>query len=273
MPVYVGSTWDMNGRDYGHTDSRDIPFDRFMAKQGRDKFTLETVDTVYGKTRWQARRNAVPCENKWMDKLETWHGFGTGGMNFKRATVVFDSDENYRGWKAAQADGSKRNAQDPKWLAAKAEENKKKAQDPKWQAANRAGAEKRKQNPEWRAAQAAVLRNLQKDPTFRKKYTVAIRARMLAKRLRRAGSNKNLIRVAHIEDRDKRCAALARLHYCWAEFGHCKHGPGGTVAKCEINPRTGRYFHECKWHREYAFGMHRKYYVRDKRLAAQQRAA
>lgn len=97
--AYVGSAWDVEERDNQHTENPNgVPFDTFMLKYGRDKFALEIVEKVVGKSKVHAYRKAIPRENFWMDKLKTWHEHG--GQNFMRATLVFSSEEQHEAFRA-----------------------------------------------------------------------------------------------------------------------------------------------------------------------------
>jgi len=91
-PVYVGSADDVPKRDRQHSKgSGIIPFDREIARVGREAFTLEVLETVHGETKTDAKKAGVPRENYWMDTLGTYRTAGC--FNFRRALVLWDSEE------------------------------------------------------------------------------------------------------------------------------------------------------------------------------------
>jgi hypothetical protein len=203
VPVYVGTAWDVEYRDSCHKDNDEIPFDRLIAAHGRDAFTLATVGTVHGKTKMQAWRDAVPRENFWMDKLRTWHECATGGHNFMRADVNYNSDDHYKAARAAQRAGARKMVQDPKWQAA--------------QLAARA-------RPEYRASISAAAKAEMAKPGVKLKRRLAtraamarpdVRARMMAgARAAAARKVRNSNSPAAIARRERIAQGLCGVDYC-----------------------------------------------------------
>lgn len=61
-----------------------------------------------------------------------------------------------------------------------------------------------------------------------------------------------------IDDRAERWEKLREAGYCGYSAGSCR-ADNGKVAKCDINPSTGRAYRECTAHRAYAREMDAKY--------------
>jgi hypothetical protein len=101
--VYVGSAFDSAKRDRTHSNGDAIPFDREIKRRGRDAFTLEIVDFVFGTDMVDAMAKAVLAENWWMDELFTFRT--PQGFNFGRASFTFDSVAAYKASNAAKRAG------------------------------------------------------------------------------------------------------------------------------------------------------------------------
>jgi group I intron endonuclease len=97
--LYVGSAFDPAKRDRAHTKSKEIPFDRFISKHGRENFILEILEAFRANSIAEIYQLSVTRENHQMDVQKTWHEFG--GQNFLRAVVVFDSDQKRQALTAA----------------------------------------------------------------------------------------------------------------------------------------------------------------------------
>lgn len=157
-PVYVGSAWDVEIRDHGHQKTPMIPFDRYMTDHGgRENFIIEIIDQVTAATAVEAFKTTVPLENFWMDELRTWHECGTGGQNFYRGFVNFDSEEQYEAWLAACTSAAHRRSADPQWRKNIS-----------------AGAQKRAADPEWQKNHGLVLARINADPEVQKKRVAAL---------------------------------------------------------------------------------------------------
>jgi len=97
--VYVGSTANPQARDKEHRKQCNIPFHKFLAKHGYEKFEQRIVEAFRTSTRTEYWRVSAARENQWMDVLGTWHE--QGGQNFARAEVMFNTGTHYRLWRTA----------------------------------------------------------------------------------------------------------------------------------------------------------------------------
>lgn len=97
--VYVGSAFDVARRDIQHCKRKMIPFEREIARRGRDAFTLEIVEALKAETVVEAMRVGVARENQWMDVLDTFRAEGC--FNFLRNGVMFDTEEQWAARNAA----------------------------------------------------------------------------------------------------------------------------------------------------------------------------
>lgn len=163
--LYVGSAFNPASRDKAHSKGNHLPFQRFITKHGRKKFTLEIVEAFRAETIGECWKLSAARENHWMDVLKTWHEFG--GHNYQRADVTFDTKQQYAAARVAMKAAGKKRSQDPAWRAATTAANRKNAQDPAWRAAHKAAVKNLSQDPAWRAAHVAGIKKRAQDPIWR----------------------------------------------------------------------------------------------------------
>jgi|SRR5208282_67068 len=174
VPIYVGSSGNPKKRDTEHVKRNRVPFDRLMTKLGRENFVFEVVETVIGETVVNAFIKAVPRENFWMNKLKTWHEYGTGGQNFMRAAVVYSDEEQRVAAVVAQAVGVRRRSQNTAWQSAQWPTGKKRPQE--WVMKHTDGLKRRSQNSGWRTASAAANKVKAQDLAWQKAQKAGVRS-------------------------------------------------------------------------------------------------
>lgn len=113
QPVYTGSAFDVEARDRQHQAEPVVPFDKLLREQGREQFVLVTLEIIESEDHATAYTRAAERENWWMDKRQTWHEFGTGGMNFMRAFVQFDTEAARLAHQASVSSGLRTSWEDP----------------------------------------------------------------------------------------------------------------------------------------------------------------
>jgi predicted GIY-YIG superfamily endonuclease len=88
--VYVGSTVDPKTRDSNHKSGEPfLPFDREIARRGRDAFTFEIVEAFSGESVASTKKAAHEREDHWMAVLDTFRADGC--FNVARAHGIESS--------------------------------------------------------------------------------------------------------------------------------------------------------------------------------------
>ena len=199
-PMYVGQAANVKRRDYQHRKNKDkliTPFDKFLQKIGRDKFTLETIGKCED---WPRGIKINTLENAKMDEYGTFYPESGRGWNFGRAEQYGGNrtEQSFESWKVAQAASMKKLWDDPEYRASQTARFKKMNADPKFkaaQAARRSAANKvmyanpefkaaqsirsfarmtkMHNDPKFKAAQAASMKKLWHDPEYRATMTIA----------------------------------------------------------------------------------------------------
>jgi len=165
-PVYVGQAVNVAARDKAHIAANGnaaVPFDKFLQKTGRDKFTLKVVgqvrDVPYGK-------KACALENRMMDKFGTYYRTSGRGWNFGRA-VVNHTEESYLAYSTAQRAALNRTDVRTKISAA----TRAQFQKPGAHAKTSAGLRAYFQKPGAREKQSAAQKLRFQKPSERSKYS------------------------------------------------------------------------------------------------------
>lgn len=99
-PIYVGQALDPESRDRSHINSRVSSFEKFMALNGRNNFSIEVVNQIY-----DVPLGILACslENEMMDKFKTYR---PGVPGFNQARAGFNTTlESFRAQHAATKAG------------------------------------------------------------------------------------------------------------------------------------------------------------------------
>jgi len=79
-PFYIGSTTNLLARDRSHSRYASVEADGVIQRFGRDRFTLEILETITGTDSRDARRIAHIKENEYIVKFNTLEKQGGGNL-------------------------------------------------------------------------------------------------------------------------------------------------------------------------------------------------